>query len=237
MTLDLLAIAPHPDDVELHCGGLMLKMAGRGYATGIVDLTRGEMSTRGTVEDRAQEAAAAAKMLGLSARETLGLPDSRIEPTYDNKLAVIRAIRTYRPRLILAPHAVARHPDHTAASTLVQDAAFLAGLAKIDTGQPAHRPAQIVYYLTHYRFREPAPSFVVDISEVFQQKLAVIRTYRTQFFNPASNEPVTFISRPEFLEELEAQSRYYGTLISVRYGEPFVVKGYLAVDDPVAYFT
>jgi bacillithiol biosynthesis deacetylase BshB1 len=236
MNLDLLAIAPHPDDVELHCGGLMLKMAALGYATGIVDMTRGEMGTRGTVEDRNTEAAAAAEILGLARRVNLNLPDTGIQSNPDQKRAVLEAIRTHRPELLLIPHPVARHPDHTAASHLAQDAAFLSGLSRVETGQPPWRPGQIIFYFTHYAYREIQPSFIVDISEHFSRKLDAIRTYRTQFHNPLSNEPTTYISRPEFLDELEAHNRSYGTLIGARYGEPFFIREYLSVADPVAFF-
>ncbi|MBM3265350.1 MAG: bacillithiol biosynthesis deacetylase BshB1 [candidate division Zixibacteria bacterium] len=236
MKLDLLAFAPHPDDVELHCGGLMLKMAHRGHATGIADLTRGETGTRGTPEDRAREAQTAGRILGLSARENLGLPDAHIASTHENRLAVVRVIRTYCPKIVLIPHEVARHPDHTAASQLVRDAVFLAGLTRIETGQPPYRPRQTIFYFTHLGFRDLVPSFIVDIGGFMERKLNAIRAYTTQFYNPDSTEPLTYISRPEFLDELEAQTRYFGSLIGVRYGEPFAVREFLTIDDPVVYF-
>lgn len=236
MTLDLLAISPHPDDVELHCGGMMLKMSQKGYATGIVDLTAGEMSTRGTAEDRVQETADASAILGLTARENLAIPDACVAVTHEQKLAVIRVIRRYRPRILLLPSRVTRHPDHGHTSELTREAAFLAGLEKIDTGQAAYRPQQLIYYFTHYTYRDQPPSFVVDVSDQYQRKLEAIRAYRSQFYNPSSMEPETFISRPEFLEELEVQNRYYGALIGARYGEPYIIREYLAIDDPVDYF-
>lgn len=236
MTVDVLAVSPHPDDVELHCGGFMIKMADAGYRTAVVDLTRGEMGTRGTVEKRRAETRVASEILGLAARENLALPDTGIATTPEQRLAVIRAIRTYRPRLLLLPYHAARHPDHTHASQLVQDAAFLAGLAKIDTGQEPHRSPQLICYLTHYRHRDAVPSFIVDISEHFDKKLKAIRAYASQFYNPASSEPETYISRPEFLDEIEMYNRYCGLLIGARYGEPFIIREHLAIDDPVAHF-
>ena len=236
MTVDLLSIAPHPDDVELHCGGLMLKMAARGHRTGIVDLTRGELGTRGTSQIREQEATNAARLLNVAVRENLNLPDGGLAATEDQKLAVISCLRACRPPLLLIPHAVARHPDHTNASTLVQEAAFLSGLARIDTGQQPFRPRQILFYFTHYTYRGLEPSFLVDISDYMEGKLAAVRAFTTQFHHPASTEPQTYISRPEFLQELEAQNRYFGSLIGVRYAEPFVMREFLTIEDPVVYF-
>lgn len=236
MTVDLLAMAPHPDDVELHCGGLMLKMAARGHRTGIVDLTRGELGTRGTTGSREEEAANAGRMLRLTVRENLDLPDGGLATTYDQKMAVIRCLRTCRPPLLLIPHAVARHPDHTNASTLVQEAAFLSGLARIETGQEPFRPRRVLYYFTHYAYRDLEPSFLVDISDFMEDKLEAVRAFTTQFHQPDSIEPQTFISRPEFLQELEAQNRYFGSLIGVRYAEPFVMREFLTIEDPVVYF-
>jgi len=236
MKLDVLAVSPHPDDVELHCGGLMIRFADLGYATGIVDMSRGEKGTRGTVDDRKREAAAAAKVLGLSERLNLELPDARIGACESHRDALVDAIRRFQPDLLLVPHEIARHPDHGATALLARDAAFLAGLEKIETDHPAFRPRQLVFYLTHHRYQEPRPSFIVDISSAFNRKIEAVKAHRSQFHDPESTEPETFISRPEFLEEVEAQSRYYGSLIGARYGEPFVVREYLTIDDPLAHF-
>ena len=236
MKLDVLAVSPHPDDVELHCGGLMIRFADLGYATGIVDMSRGEKGTRGTVDGRKREAAAAADILGLAERRNLELPDARIGASETHRDALVDAIRRYQPDLLLVPHEVARHPDHEATARLARDAAFLAGLEKIETDHPAFRPGKVVFYLTHHRYQEPRPSFIVDISSTFTRKIEAVKAHRSQFHDPESTEPATFISRPEFLEEIEAQSRYYGALIGARYGEPFVVREYLSIDDPVAHF-
>lgn len=237
MKLDVLAVSPHPDDVELHCGGLMVRFADLGYVTGIVDMSLGEKGTRGTVDDRRREAAAAAKVLGLSERLNLELPDSRIAACESHRDALVVAIRRFQPDLLLVPHEVARHPDHGATARLARDAAFLAGLEKIETDHPAFRPRQLVFYLTHHRYQEPKPSFIVDISSAFNRKIEAVKAHRSQFHDPDSSEQETYISRPEFLDEVEAQSRYYGTLIGARYGEPFVVREYLSIDDPLAHFT
>lgn len=236
MKLDVLAVSPHPDDVELHCGGLMIRFADLGYATGIVDMSRGEKGTRGTVDDRKREAAAAAKVLGLAERLNLELPDARIGTGATHRDALLGAIRRFRPELLLVPHEAARHPDHEATSRLAREAAFLAGLEKIETDHPAFRPRKVVFYLTHHRYREPRPSFIVDISSAFDRKIDAVKAHRSQFHDPDSAEPETFISRPEFLDEVEAQSRYYGALIGARHGEPFVVREYLSIDDPLAHF-
>ncbi len=237
MKLDVLAVSPHPDDVELHCGGLMVRFADLGYATGIVDMSLGEMGTRGTVDGRKREAAAAAEILGLAARRNLELPDARVGTCSTHRDALIDAIRRYRPDLLLVPHEIARHPDHEATARLARDAAFLAGLEKLESDHPAFRPRKVVFYLTHHRYREPRPSFIVDITSTFDRKIEAVKAHRSQFHDPDSAEPETFISRPDFLEEVEAQSRHYGSLIGARYGEPFVVREYLSIDDPLAHFT
>lgn len=236
MKLDALAISPHPDDVELHCGGLMIRLAELGYATGIVDMSRGEMGTRGTVDERDKEGEHAAQILGLTQRLNLGLPDSSIGVSATHRDALLDVIRRFRPAVLLAPHQVARHPDHSATAQLAQDTAFLSGLGKIATDHPEFRPRQLIFYLTYHAFREPSPSFIVDITSTFNRKMEAIKAHQSQFYSPNSTEPMTFISRPEFLEEMEAQSRYYGSLIGTRYGEPFVVREYLSIDDPIAHF-
>jgi len=236
MILDILAISPHPDDAELHCGGVLRKMADLGHSCGIVDLTAGEMGTRGTVETRTQEASDAAVILGVTERQNLNLPDAHLDQCQAHRNAIIQAIRTFRPQTVLIPTKDARHPDHRFTSILAQDASFLAGLAKIETGQAPHRPQQLIYYYTHYTYRQNPPSFIVDITDQYDRKLEAVKAYETQFHDPDSTAPATFISRPEFLEEIEIQNRYYGTLIGKKYGEPFIVREYLEMDDPVEYF-
>lgn len=234
--LDLLVIAPHPDDAELHCGGLLLKMAHSGYRTGIVDLSRGEMGTRGSVAERNEESAAASKILGVEVRINLDLPDSQIGRDPDHLDMLIEAIRAYRPGLLLIPHTIARHPDHSRAATLAGEASFLAGLEKIRTTSPAFRPRQVISYYTYYTYKDEQPSFIVDITSHFEDKMEAVKAYKSQFFNPESSESETFISRPEFFDEIRAQNGYFGSLIGVKYGEPFIIREYLSIDDPVSHF-
>ncbi len=236
MNLDVIAFGAHPDDVELGCGGTIIKLGARGYTTGVVALTRGEMGTRGSAEIRAREFAAAADVMGVSMHTTLDMPDGRVEPNWENKVKVIREIRAHKPRIVFAQYWVARHPDHEAASRIVREASYLAGLKKIDTGQEAHRPFKVLFYQSRFEF---SPSFVVDISEAHASKLAAIRSYESQFDNP--NKAIhgtdeTLISRPDFITRIETRDRQYGTYIGVEFGEPFLTREALGIDDPVEFF-
>ena len=234
--LDVLAFGTHPDDLELCCGGTLILLAGRGYRIGAVDLTRGELGTRGSEEIRAKESAAASQVLKLCLRENLGIPDGHIEKSQENLLRVIRVLRQHRPRLVLAPYWEERHYDHVHASHLVAEAAFYSGLSKIETGQESFRPYRVLYYVGRIGFR---PSFVVDISETFEAKMRAIRSYRSQFHGGGDEEsggPQTLISSPLALEVFETLARHYGAMIGARYGEPFLVREALELSDPVAYF-
>ena len=228
MELDVLAFAAHRDDIELTCGGTMIKLVDQGYRTGIVDLTAGEMGTRGSAEEREQEAARAAKILGVQVRDNLGIPDANIEINRENKVKVIKAIRRYRPRLVLLPYWEDRHPDHAHAGQLVFEAAFFAGLSKLDTGQPRHRPEKLAYYMCHYRFE---PSFIVDVTEQHERKMEAIRAYRSQVYNPDYPGEQTLISSPEYFESIEVRSRYYGGLIGKKHGEPFLTREKLELEN------
>jgi bacillithiol biosynthesis deacetylase BshB1 len=238
MTLDALAFGAHADDAELSCGGTLIKLAGMGYKTGVVVLTRGETGTRGSAEIRAREFAKAAEVMGLAAHKMLDIPDGRVEITWENKLKIIAEIRTHRPRIVFAPYWVDRHPDHENAAQLVRASAYLAGLKKIEAAQEAFRPVKVVFCQSRFEF---APSFVVDITDSHAQKMNAIRAYASQFhrpdqpdITPASGE--TLIGRPEFLDLIEARDRRYGAQIGAKYGEPFLVREALKVDDPVAFF-
>jgi bacillithiol biosynthesis deacetylase BshB1 len=235
MTVDVLAFGAHADDVELSCGGTLIKLAAMGYKTGVIALTQGEMGTRGSADLRTREFAAAAELMGLTAHRMLDIPDARVDVTWENKLKIIAEIRAHKPRIILAPYWVDRHPDHENASLLVRAAAFLAGLKKIETGQEAFRPAKVVFCQSRFEF---APSFIVDITDAQARKMEAIRAYGSQFHRPdsapASEE--TSIARPEFLDHIEVRDRRYGAQIGVKYGEPFLVREALKVDDPVAFF-
>ncbi len=235
MKLDILAFGAHPDDVELAAAGTLIKAAKRGLATGAISLTRGEMGTRGTLKTRASEFETASGVMGLRHHEMLSLPDGRLCADEQARLAVVREIREHQPRIVLLPWTEDRHPDHGAAARIIQDAAFLSGLAKLDTGQPPHRPAELVYYMSSWEFE---PSFVVDISEHIEDKRRALQAYRTQVFSPdfAGSEPPTFIASEHFMELLFTRMAHYGHLIGKKYGEPFRVRGLLEVKDLVESF-
>src|ERR1700680_3652068 len=247
--LDILAIAAHRDDVEQTCGGTLLRAAQRGQRTGILDLTQGEMGTRGTAEDRAREADDAAKILEVSWRRALDLPDGRVENTWENRLKVASVIRETRPRVIILPYWKGRHPDHYAASVLGYEACFLAGLAKLDpqkalSSQPSgvskgtergprrsalapHRPFKMIYATLYYDIR---PSFVVDISEQFEGKFASILAYKSQFSDQEAGKDL-FPAHDEIHVRVEAMARFYGMLGGVTFAEPFLQKEVGLVDD------
>jgi len=223
MSLDVLAIGAHPDDVEIACAGTVIKLVKQGCRVGLVDLTEGELGTRGTREIRAREAQQAAKLLGVEFRENLAMPDGNIEVTPPNRLKVIQVIRKYRPRILLFPHWVERHPDHEHAHRLCREAWFFAGLEKIRTvldglTQEPYRPRSYYHYMQAYEF---APSFIVDISDVYGQRMEVLRAFSSQFYNPESEERETFLSTPDFLDLLRARFEYFGDRIGTKYGEPF----------------
>src|ERR1039458_4730185 len=227
MPLDILALAAHRDDVEQTCGGTLLKMAERGHRTGILDLTQGEMGTRGSAEDRASEAAEAARILKVAWREALDLPDGRVENTWENRLKIVEVLRRVRPRVVILPWWTGRHPDHYNSSALGYEACFLSGLAKIETGAAPHRPFKIVYAALYADVR---PSFVVDITPFIEQRHAALMAYRSQYANQAAGGGL-FVPEEEIRERTFAEARHYGLLAGVRYGEPFVQKEVGLVDD------
>jgi bacillithiol biosynthesis deacetylase BshB1 len=231
MTLDLLAIAAHPDDVELTCGGTLLKMAQRGYKTGILDLTAGEMGTRGTPEIRAAEAAKAAKILGVTWRGNLGVPDSDVQPSRQHKLRLAGMIRELRPKTVLLPYWEARHPDHYHASTLGYEACFLAGLKQLAIAGEPYRPFKILYTTA---FAEVRPTLVVDITAQYARRRKAILAYGSQF-RPAKTERRgrVFLGLEELEEEMDRLARNSGHWIGVKYGEPFLMKELAKVDDVV----
>jgi len=241
-SLDILAIAAHRDDVEQTCGGTLLKAAQRGQRTGILDLTRGEMGTRGSAEDREREANDAAKILSVSWRNALDIPDGRVENTWENRLKVATVIRETRPRVIILPYWKGRHPDHYTASILGYEACFLAGLGKLDTAEsgrlrqsqqeagavlPPHRPFKIIYATLYYDVR---PTFVVDISNQFEGKLASIMAYKSQFGDQDAGKDI-FPAQQEIRARVDSMARFYGMLAGVTYGEPFLQKEVGLVDD------
>jgi N-acetylglucosamine malate deacetylase 1 len=231
MNLDLLAIAAHPDDVELSCGGTLLKMAQRGYKTGILDLTAGEMGTRGTPETRAKEAAKAAKLLGVKWRDTLGVPDSDVQPTRQHKLRLAAVIRELRPKTVILPYWEARHPDHYHASTLGYEACFLAGLKQLPIEGEPHRPFKILYSIS---YADARPTFVVDITAQFAQRRRAILAYGSQFRpGKGHKKSKVYLAIDRLEEEMNQLARHYGQRIGVKYGEPFLQKELMKVDDVV----
>jgi len=245
--LDILAIAAHRDDVEQTCGGTLLKAARRGQKAGILDLTQGEMGTRGTAEDRANEASDAAKILGVTWRRALDIPDGRVENTWENRLKVASVIRETRPRVVILPYWKGRHPDHYTASVLGYEACFLAGLKKLTLDQYSavnqsssgtnpieslapHRPFKIIYATLYYNVR---PSFVVDISDQFEGKFASILAYKSQFSDQEAGKDL-FPAHDEIRARVDAMARFYGMLGGVTHAEPFLQKEVGLVDDLLA---
>lgn len=245
--LDILAIAAHRDDVEQTCGGTLLKMAQRGYRTGILDLTRGEMGTRGSAADREREANEAARILQVKWRAALDIPDGRVENTWENRLKVARVIREHRPRVVILPYWQGRHPDHYTASTLGYEACFAAGLAKLTIERPGapvssarpesgaaagmslppHRPFKIIYASLYFDVR---PTFVVDISEQFNARFQSLMAYQTQFSDRQAGKGI-FPAQSEIRARVEAMARFYGMLGGVDMAEPFVQREVGLMDD------
>lgn len=222
--LDILAIAVHPDDLELGCGGTLAKHAQMGQKVGIVDLTRGELGTRGTPELRVEEATAAAKEMGISIRENLGMADGFFTNDKEHQLKLVEYIRKYRPKVVIANALEDRHPDHGRAGRLIADACFLAGLVKIPTShngeqQQPWRPKR-VYHMIQDRFLEP--DFIVDITDTMDAKMASVKAYKSQFHDPESDEPITYIATGDFLKKIEARAALLGKRIGVAYGEGFL---------------
>lgn len=233
--LDVLAIFAHPDDMELSVGGTLLKMNALGYATGALDVTRGEMGTRGSAESRAAEAEAAAQILKLSVRENLGLPDGRVFADDESRSKLVRVLRRLKPKVILTHQDGDPHPDHNHIVQLVREASRLSSMRKYEesSGEKISVPN-----IAHNVFsRNVQPSFIVDISDFLAEKMDAIRAHSSQFYNPNSTEPETRLTAKTFLDELENRSRYFGSLIGVAAGEPFYVREALNIDDPVGLLT
>ena len=221
--MDVLIFAAHPDDAELSMGGTIAKFTKNGIKVGIIDLTQGEMGTRGSAEIRRKESTKAAKILKVTVRENLLIPDGDIQLSKENLNNIVISIRKHRPKIIFAPYLNDRHPDHVRTSKLVKKAMFVSGLSKVKTfngkiAQQAFRPERIYYYMQTYTFN---PSFIVDISDTFPDKMKAVKAYATQFHDPKSKEPNTFISTPEFIGYVEARSKFYGFHIKRKFGEPF----------------
>jgi N-acetylglucosamine malate deacetylase 1 len=232
MKLDVLIFAAHPDDAELSMAGTIAKLTHYKHQVGIVDLTRGEMGTRGTAETRHKEALKADKILRTKVRENLDIPDGNIQRNKENLHKVITMIRRYRPKIIFAPYFNDRHPDHIDASKLVKEAMFVSGLTKFVTmdnkkRQKAYRPDKLFYYMQTYTFN---PSFIIDVSKYFKTKMEAVKAYSTQFYDPKSSDPETFLSDPNFLEYIESRSKFYGFEIRKKYGEAFYCEEGIELD-------
>lgn len=234
--LDALGVFSHPDDAELSVSGTLLRLKALGYRTGVLDMTRGEMGTRGTPELRAEESVAAARIMKLDLRLNLGQPDGHVWPTEEARTAVVRVLRAHKPKVLLTTHWDDPHPDHANTCRIVREAARLATMARYDEGGGA-KLAEMPAIMHSLFSRTVVPSFIVDVSDFVDEKMAAIKAHVSQFYRPESSEPATRISAPGFLEEIEYRMRYFGSLIGVNAGEPFYVREALNVDDPVRLLT
>ena len=234
--LDVLAVFSHPDDAELSVAGTLLKLKSLGYCTGVADMTRGEMGTRGTPEIRARESQEAARLMKLDVRLNLEQPDGHVWLTEESRKAMVRVIRKHRPRVLLTTHWDDPHPDHANTSRIVREAARLATMGRYDAdaGLPAVKMPALMHNIYS---RLVVPSFIVDVTDFVEEKMRAIKAHASQFFNAKSDEPVTRISEQGFLEQIEYRMRYFGSLIGVKAGEPFYVREALNVEDPVALLT
>lgn len=231
MKVDILAIGAHPDDVELGCGGTIAKMISEGKTVAIIDLTKGELGTRGTDKTRKQEAADAAKILGISARENLEMKDGFLQNSEEYQMRIVKMIRKYQPEIVLANATDDRHPDHAKAAKLVSDACFLSGLKKIETAldgknQGFWRPKHVFHFI---QWKEIEPDFVIDISDFMEKKIEACLAYKTQFYNPESKEPVTPIATKDFLESLTYRAQNLGRLSGCTYAEGFTAEKMIAL--------
>lgn len=237
MKLDILVLSAHPDDAELGCGGTVAKHISLGHSVGLIDFTRGELGTRGTAETRAQEAAAAAAILGVQVRENLGLKDGFFQNDPEHQLKVVQVIRKYQPDIIITNAVSDRHIDHGKGAALAYDASFLSGLVKVETRnkqgqlQQAWRPRAVYHYIQSVMIE---PDFVVDISGFWETKLSAIKAFKTQFYDPNSKEPETFISNPTFMKMVESRAIEFGHAIGVQHGEGFTVRRLPGVDNLLA---
>jgi N-acetylglucosamine malate deacetylase 1 len=217
VSIDVLAVGAHPDDVELGIGGLIHKLVHQGYQVGILDLTRGEMSSRGTVEERAVESSNAANIMGVVCRENAGLPDGKLANTWEQQQQIIPFVRRLHPKMIFATMSGDRHPDHTTAHYLVRDTLYFSGLSRIKTGHEPYRPPFVYYYHPYYEMG--FPTMIVDISNYFEKKVAALRAHTSQFFNPDYPGPATHISSESFWKSIATRAAYWGSRINVPYGE------------------
>lgn len=232
--LDVLAFSPHPDDAEMGCGGLLLKLKDKGYRTGIIDLTQAELSTNGDLEIRAAETAEASRILKLDVRAGLGLEDANIVNDKESRRKVIDAVRLYRPKMALIPYHRDRHPDHENSFKLLKDSLFISGLPKFKTGAEAYRPPVILNFMLHHEFR---PSFVVDISEYYDEKFRAVAAYKSQFYSDTTKRVMTHIASKHFFDIINSRHQCMGLKIKAEFGEPYHIEESIKIDDPVKFFS
>ncbi|MDD5659097.1 MAG: bacillithiol biosynthesis deacetylase BshB1 [Actinomycetota bacterium] len=233
MIINVLAFAPHPDDAEMGCGGLLLKLKSLGYKTGIIDLTQGELSSNGNLEIRKKETQDASDILKLDVRENLKLQDGNITNDPESRNKIIDVIRTYKPSIMLIPFHIDRHPDHENAYKLLKDSVFVSGLVKYERALKAYRPDIILNYMLHFEFK---PSFITDITEVFDKKVEAVTAYKSQFFNLNKKDVITHISTKAFKDILYNRSNYFGLKINAVYGEPYFINSSIRINDPIKFF-
>ena len=232
--VDVIFFSAHPDDTELSCGGTAVKCVQDGLRIGVVDLTSGEMGTRGTPQTRRRESQNAAKALGSTFRQQLDFGDGNLQTGREQELQIIEIIRRHRPKIIISPYPDERHPDHARTGRLITDAWFYAGLRALETGTPAHRPQSVLYYLQNYMF---PPTFVVDVSKHWKAKMRAVAAYKSQFHDPKSKEPGTILSDPKFLQMIEARGKHFGALIGAEYGEAFITKQPPKIDNIIEAYS
>lgn len=231
--IDVLAFSPHPDDAEMGCGGLLLKLKDLGYKTGIVDLSRAELSTNGDLETREKETIEASKILKLDVRENLMLEDANIKNDFKSRLKVINVIRKYRPKLVIIPFWVDRHPDHENSHKLLKHAIFVSGLAKFETEFDFYRPNIVISYMLQYEFD---PSFIVDITPYYKEKIKAVTAYKSQFYSNCEKTVITHIASKYYFDVINSRHKYYGLRIKSEYGEPYFAEFDLKIDDPIKQF-
>lgn len=231
--LDILAFSPHPDDAEMGCGGLLLKMKDCGYRTGIIDLTYAELSTNGDVKIRAGETDEASRILRLDIRENLGLEDANIINDRTSRRKVIDSIRKHRPKMVLTPYRIDRHPDHENASKLLKDAIFISGLAKFETDMDFYRPAIVLNYMLQYEFM---PGFIVDISDYYDEKSRAVAAYKSQLYSDTDKRAITYVASKHFSDIVDSRHRCMGLKIKAEFGEPYYIENSIKIDDPIKFF-
>jgi len=233
MKTDVLAFGPHPDDVEMGCGGLLIKLKKIGYKTGIIDLTKGELSSNGDIETRTRETLAASEILELDVRENLNLADGNIINDIESRNRVIEMLRKYKPKMVLFPYYKDRHPDHENAHKLIKDSVFISGLVKYKTSMDSFRPDIVLNYMLHFEF---IPSFIADIADEFEKKVEAVTAYKSQFFSTVEKDVVTHISTKSFNDILHTRARYFGLKINSSAGEAYSINSKIKINNPLDFF-